>query len=46
MGATLAPAEDGKLYSRVHITLHADPARGSSPQLFDWYLTYSCHAAL
>jgi hypothetical protein len=46
MSATLAPADSGKFYSKVRITLRSDPTTLQTPTLYDWLLTYSCHPSL
>jgi hypothetical protein len=46
LGSTLQGAENGRAFAKVHITLNANPLMTQSPTLYDWYLTYDCHAAL
>jgi hypothetical protein len=46
MGSTLFALEDGKPFSKVRVTMHANTLMTRSPTLYDWYLTYTCHAAL
>jgi hypothetical protein len=46
IGSTLASGANGKFFSKVRITLHADRTLTKAPVLHDWYVTYSCHASL
>jgi hypothetical protein len=46
MKSTLLGSEDSKSYSKVRITMHSNPLMTRAPTLYDWYLTYTCHAAL
>ncbi|HKP59924.1 MAG TPA: C-type lectin domain-containing protein [Polyangiales bacterium] len=46
VGATLPHGEDGKLFSRVRVKLHANSAGTASPTLYEWQLTYRCQSEL
>ena len=46
IGSTLIAGEDGKFFSKLHLTMHADPTQLKAPVLYDWYVTYSCHSDL
>jgi hypothetical protein len=46
MGATLQSSDDGRAFAKVRITLNSNAIMTKSPTLYDWYLTYDCHAAL
>jgi hypothetical protein len=44
LGALLGVGDNGKAFSKIHITFRANPAQTVSPTLFDWDLTYNCRA--
>ena len=46
IGGTLGETENGLLYSKVHVTLHSTPAQDASPQLYQWFVTYTCRTGL
>jgi len=43
--ARLLTGEQGRAYSRIKVTLHADPTGSVAPTLYQWYLTYFCKSA-
>lgn len=46
IGSTLAPSENGKLFSRIRIKLHSNSNGTATPTLYEWYMTYRCQAML
>jgi hypothetical protein len=45
LGGTLLTGEQGRAFSRIKVTLHADSTGNVAPTLYQWYLTYFCKSA-
>jgi hypothetical protein len=45
LGSTLPASEQGRANARVRVTLHSDSTHAVAPTLYQWNLTYYCHAA-